>query len=213
MDNVFQGVLLGFTLSLFFSFGPVLFALIQTSILRGFWSSALLAFGVMLSDFSLIALGFFGAISLLQQSENQFIFGIVGGVVLIVMGFFTFTRKVVLREEEEGEGGRSSNPKPITYVLKGFFINFTNPFVWIFWMSVVVGFSANYEGETTEMFIFFASALGVVFLTDVLKSFSAYKIKKYLQTHSIIWVNRIAGVILALFGVYLIIRSLYVFYL
>ena len=213
MDNVLQGVLLGFTLSLFFSFGPVLFALIQTSILRGFWSSVLLAFGVMLSDFSLIALGFFGAISMLQQSENQFIFGIVGGVVLIVMGFFTFTRKVLLNKEVDGDESRHNNPRPLTYVLKGFFINFTNPFVWIFWMSVVVGFSANYIGETTDMFIFFASALAVVFLTDVLKSFSAYKIKKYLQTHSIVWVNRVAGVILGLFGVYLIIRSLYEFYL
>ena len=74
-------------------------------------------------------------------------------------------------------------------------------------MGVVVGFTANYKGEVLLLVIFFACALGTVFLFDMLKIFSAFKIKKYIQTHNIVWINRIAGVGLVLFGIYLVIRT------
>jgi threonine/homoserine/homoserine lactone efflux protein len=93
------------------------------------------------------------------------------------------------------------------YILKGFFINFTNPFVWIFWMGVVVGFTANYKADRLLLLIFFTTTLGILFLMDVLKIFSAYKIKKFIQTHNIVWINRFAGVGLVLFGIYLVIRT------
>jgi small neutral amino acid transporter SnatA (MarC family) len=59
------------------------------------------------------------------------------------------------------------------------------------------------------LLFFFSGALGTIFLMDVLKSFSAYKIKSYVQTHSLIWINRIAGVGLVVFGIYLIIKSIF----
>ena len=94
-----------------------------------------------------------------------------------------------------------------TYILKGFFINFTNPFIWIFWMGVVVGFTSHFKGDILLLVVFFTLTLGTVLLMDVLKIFSAYKVKKYIQTHNIVWINRIAGVGLVLFGLYLVIRT------
>jgi threonine/homoserine/homoserine lactone efflux protein len=74
-------------------------------------------------------------------------------------------------------------------------------------MGVVVGFTANYKADILLLVIFFAATLGTVFLVDMLKIFSAYKIKKYIQTHNIVWINRIAGVGLVMFGIYLVIRT------
>jgi threonine/homoserine/homoserine lactone efflux protein len=74
-------------------------------------------------------------------------------------------------------------------------------------MGVVVGFTANYKAERLLLLVFFTTALGTVFLMDMLKIFSAYKIKNFIQTHNIIWINRIAGIGLVLFGIYLVIRT------
>jgi threonine/homoserine/homoserine lactone efflux protein len=211
MSALFEGLALGLTLSLVFGFGPALFALIQTSIHRGFWSGALLAFGIFLSDLLLVGLGFIGAVQIFYKPNNQYLFGILGGIVLIIFGIVTFTRKVRIDQETGEEKEQVSKPGPMTYILKGFFINITNPFVWIFWMGVVVGFTANYHGTLMSLVIFFAAALGTIFTFDLLKCFSAYKIKKYLQPHYITWINRVAGVGIVIFGIYLIIRTIFEF--
>jgi len=205
MQTIFEGIILGLTLSVFFSFGPALVAEIQTSLHRGFWAAVLLAFGVFLSDASIVFLGFIGAVQIFEN--NKTILGFIGGAILIIFGIVTFRRKVVIDVESNNAELKQNNPNFTTYILKGFFINFTNPFVWIFWMGVVVGFMANYKAERLLLIVFFTTALGVVFLMDMLKIFSAYKIKKYIQTHNIVWINRIAGVGLVLFGIYLVIRT------
>jgi threonine/homoserine/homoserine lactone efflux protein len=208
MGSLLEGLILGLTLSLIFGFGPALFALIQTSIHRGFWSGVLLAVGIFISDLLLVGLGFLGAVQVFYKPNNQMLFGIIGGVLLIIFGIVTFTRKVHINEDSGKEIENINKPGFHTYLLKGFFINITNPFVWIFWMGVVVGFTANYQGTLLSLVIFFAAALGTIFTFDVLKCFSAYKIKKYLQPHYIIWINRVAGIGLVAFGIFLIIRTL-----
>jgi threonine/homoserine/homoserine lactone efflux protein len=206
MQTIIQGIIMGLTLSVFFSFGPALVAMIQTSIHRGFWAAVFLAFGVFLSDATLVTLGFLGAVRIFES--NKVVLGIIGGIILIIFGIVTFRRKVAPMDvESQNTEIKQSKPGFITYILKGFFINFTNPFIWIFWMGVVVGFTANYEGDRLLLVVFFSSTLGTVFLMDMLKIFSAYKIKKYIQTHNIVWINRIAGIGLVIFGIYLVIRT------
>jgi threonine/homoserine/homoserine lactone efflux protein len=210
MHIVAQGVILGMTLSVLFGFGPALIALVQTSIHRGFWSGVLLAAGVFISDIVLVGLSFFGAIKILDNPGNKLVFGIAGGILLIIFGVVTYTRKVMLGNDKQANGVAVSAPGPVTFILKGFFINFTNPFVWFFWMGVVVGFASNYDGkDPLPLLFFFSGALGTIFLMDVLKSFSAYKIKRYVQSHSLIWINRIAGAGLVFFGIYLILKSIF----
>jgi threonine/homoserine/homoserine lactone efflux protein len=205
MQTIFEGIILGLTLSVFFGFGPALVAEIQTSILRGFWAGVFLAFGVFLSDAVLVALGFLGAVQVFES--NKVVLGLIGGIILIIFGIVTYRRKVEINVDKDHPELKKDEPYFTTYILKGFFINITNPFIWIFWMGIVVGFTANYGADRLLLVSFFVSALGTVFLVDMLKIFSAYKIKKYLQTHSIIWINRVAGVGLVIFGIYLVVRT------
>lgn len=205
MQTIFEGIIMGLTLSLFFGFGPAMVAEIQTGILRGFWAGVFLAFGVFLSDAALVALGFLGAVQIFES--NKTVLGLVGGVILIIFGIVTYRRQVRVSVESDNPHFKKDEPYFITYILKGFFINITNPFIWIFWMGIVVGFTTSYKADVLMLVSFFLSALGVVFLVDILKIFSAYKIKKYLQSHSIKWINRIAGVGLVVFGIYLVIRT------
>lgn len=205
MHTILEGVILGLTLSVFFGFGPALVALIQTSIHRGFWAAAFLAFGVFLSDAAMVALGFIGAVQIFDT--EKVILGFIGGAILIIFGIVTYKRKVSIDVDSQNHLEKNDSPKFYTYVLKGFIINFTNPFIWFFWMGVIVGFSSNYKGDFIMMISFFSAALGTVLLMDVLKSFSAFQIKRYIQTHNIIWINRFAGIGLVLFGLYLLVRT------
>ncbi|MCK9400313.1 MAG: LysE family translocator [Bacteroidales bacterium] len=205
MQTIIEGVILGLTLSIFFGFGPALVAEIQTSILRGFWAAVLLAFGVFLSDAAIVAMGFIGAVQIFEN--NKTLLGLIGGIILIIFGIVTYRRKATIDVDSHNPELKQKNPIFLTYILKGFFINFTNPFIWIFWMGVVVGFTSHYKGEILSLIIFFTTTLGIVLLMDVFKIFSAYKVKKYIQTHNIVWINRIAGFGLVLFGIYLVIRT------
>lgn len=112
--------------------------------------------------------------------------------------------------EEEDED--SKPPNPVTFILKGFFLNFTNPFVWLFWILWVTTITTNYEGETHSVIALFSTTLLVILATDMLKCFGAYKIKKYVTPRLIQWINWVAGVGLAVFGIFLLIRAFIEFF-
>ena len=188
-----------------------MFALIQTSIHRGLWAGFMLAFGIFLSDIALVALCLLGALQIINETpENQLAFGIITGIILIIFGIVTFTRKVQIAQEEEGDDIR--RPPLLTFMLKGFFLNFTNPFVWLFWILWVATITSNYKGEPYSVIILFSTTLLVILSTDLLKCFGAYKIKKYVTPNFIQWINWIAGVSLVVFGLFLLVRAFWAFY-
>ncbi len=205
-----EGIILGFTLSTLFGFGPALFALVQTTIHRGFLSGLILAIGIFLSDLVLVALCSVGAIQIINEPENKLAFAIISGAILIIFGMVTYQRKTVIKKEENIILAEKT-PGPLTFLLKGFFMNIANPFVWIFWMSIVVGITANYEADQSAIIAFFSGALFTVLATDILKCFASYKIKKFIKPHIIQYINKIAGICLIIFGLVLIARGFFEF--
>lgn len=211
INPIWEGLILGLTLAFLFGFGPALFALIQTSIHRGLWSGFQMAFGIFLSDVTLVTLCLLGALQIINETpENQLGFGIITGIILIIFGIVTFRRKVQIANDSNNEVIKT--PSPLTYVLKGFFLNFTNPFVWLFWILWVTTITANYKGETQSVILLFSTTLLIILATDMLKCFGAYKIKQYITSRFIQWINWIAGAGLSVFGIFLLIRAIIVFY-
>ena len=206
---IYEGIILGFTLAIFFGFGPAFFAVIQTSMHRGFWSGVILAIGVFLSDATLVGLSLLGAINIINEPSNHIAFGIIGGVILIVFGLVTYTRKVKMHDENSREVIKK--PGPLTYLLKGFFLNIINPFVWIFWMGVVVGVTAKYTNDIYFLAVFFSTTLLTVLFTDIIKCFGSYKIKRLLTAKIMEIINKVAGIGLILFGLFLITRVVFNF--
>jgi threonine/homoserine/homoserine lactone efflux protein len=208
MGPLIEGVILGLTLAMFFGFGPALFALLQTTIHRGFISGLMLAIGIFLSDLVLVGLCFVGAIQIISKPENNLAFAIISGIVLIIFGIVTYTRPVKINSDEEIN---EKTPWLGTYIFKGFFLNIANPFVWIFWMGVVVGITANYEADVRSLYIFFSATLLTVLSTDILKCFASYKIKRFLTPNIMLWINRVAGIGLVLFGLFLMVKAFIIF--
>ena len=93
MNPFLQGVLVGLTFAVLL--GPAFFSLIQTSIHRGFRSGVFLAIGIFVSDLTALILAYFGATQFLGNDPREnTLFSIIGGIILIIFGTFTFIRKV-----------------------------------------------------------------------------------------------------------------------
>ncbi len=202
MHPLLQGIILGLTLSALL--GPALFTLLQTSIHRGVKSATVLAFGIFLSDVFVVYLAFMGALQLINQRNNYIIAGIIGGLILIGFGLYTFYHKIHIDENNKAIEVRVAGP--LTYILKGFFLNIMNPFVWFFWISAMVGVSSTYGDDKHGIMMFFIGTLATVFVSDVLKVFIASKIKAHLNANILVRVNHFVGILLVGFGIFLIIR-------
>jgi len=202
----FAGTLLGIILSI--TLGPAFFSIIQTSIDRGFKSAFYIAVGISLSDLALIGLSFLGVSHIIHIGNNQEIFGIVGGTILIMFGVYTFLKKPEMLKRRLGGKFKISNPNIATFIGKGFLLNIANPFLWIFWISAMSGLSQQVAPELLNayMITFFSGTVITVFSLDILKSYVGLKIKKYLSIRKQLYMNRIVGISLVIFGIVLIVR-------
>ncbi|HEY4799951.1 MAG TPA: LysE family transporter [Bacteroidia bacterium] len=202
-----EGIGLGITLAILT--GPAFFALLQTSIRNGYKSGIAFAIGVFVSDSTLISLSYLGALNLFNDPKNNFVIGIVGGTILIMFGVFNIFQKHPLDLDQRAENAASIVPvnnkmSLFLTALKGFGINLINPFVILFWIGVVGVESTRYDFSHWHVLSLFAATLLTVFSTDILKSMAAHKITNLLSPKILLWINRIAGVILIVSGVTLI---------
>lgn len=211
-----SGFFLGLTLAVLI--GPAFFTLIQTSINHGFRIGMFLAIGIFLSDLTLVSLSFLGASQFISGEKVRIAFGIIGGLILIVYGVYTFLKKVVnYSEKEEGDSEiikKIHAPQPILYMIKGYFLNLINPFLLIFWVGVMSFVTAEYNdrpNKNLDVIIFFGTALATVLATDFLKCFVANQIKRFLSHKVLSFMNHALGLVLIGTGLYLIIKTLLFF--
>ena len=208
MSPYLKGVIVGLAFAVLL--GPALFALIQTSIHRGFKSGLFFAIGIFISDLTAIILCYLGASQILGSDPREnFLFGIIGGIILIIFGTVTYTRKVYDKSKVNNvKEIKTNTPKLYIYVLKGFFLNIANPGMWFIWVTVIVSIGSNYGINTKSIFAFLFGILSTILGTDILKCFIANKLKQSLKPTVMLWMNRIVGILLIAFGAYLIINVL-----
>lgn len=203
-EAILQGAGLGLMLG--FSFGPSFFALLKTSMNKGFRSGLALAIGIFLSDLFCVALALYGASTFLDTPNNKLIVGIVGGTVLAVYGFYTFFQKKKVNADEEENIEIPTVNFPLTMV-KGFALNILNPFVFLLWFGWVAGISGKDNFTHFHVTIFFAVALVTVLATDIGKALAAYKIKPLLTPRFFNIVNKILGIVMVILGIVMVYRT------
>ena len=209
---VIWAVVIGLFLSLIVNMGPAFITLVQTSLHRGFKSAAWFISGVILNDAMIISLYILTSVQVVMRSELEVtLFSIGAGIILVLFGVFTFRRKAEnkesLIEKRTNEIMEKKDDKPSWLLMlgKGFVINLLNPFVWIFWFSSVAVVAGNMGGNKVSTLVFFAVILGTTLLLELLKAWGAAKLKKFLDAERTTLMNRIAGILLMVFGAFFII--------
>ncbi len=191
---------LAFGLVLILSLGPAFFLLVQTSIEKGFKKAAFIALGISLGDILFVILIMKGVTSLLEDPSIKFWAGIIGVILLILFGLFSFFKKPRLNIE-------NSKTSPNSYYksfIKGFVFNFFNPSTVVFWLSLVSIVQVNFGYTGNQKGLFFSGVLFAILSTDLTKSFFAGKLRKFLTARAINILNKAVGIILIGFGVILL---------
>ncbi|MCZ6899579.1 MAG: LysE family transporter, partial [Bacteroidetes bacterium] len=195
MESLLNGVLFGLLLAIII--GPVFFALIQTSLEKGFAAGAFLAIGVSVSDSTWVILSYLGVSRILQNQDYVNIAAVLGGIILLSFGLYTFFKKIPIPS--------NYNP-PIqarakgALILKGIMINGFNPLVLFYWVGVMTMATINYGYQNQQLLWFFVGALGTVLATDFLKSFMAHNLRKIVTQSVLNILNKVVGIALGLFG-------------
>ena len=208
---VIWAVAIGLFLSLIVNMGPAFITLVQTSLHRGFKTAAWFISGVILNDAMIISIYILTSVQVVMRSELEMtLFSIGAGIILVLFGIFTFRRKAEEKESilekrtNEILEKKENKPSWLLMLGKGFVINLLNPFVWIFWFSAVAVVAGSMGGNKVSTIVFFALILGTTLMCELLKAWGAAKLKVFFNPHRTTIMNRCAGILLVVCGVYFI---------
>ena len=202
-----KGVVLGMSLSILV--GPLLIAIVQTSIEQGRKAGLMVGAGIWLSDILFIATVYFGISSIQKITEwegFEMSMGVVGGMVLALFGLGTIFAKAP--DADAWEQCKLEQAATWKLLLKGFLINTLNPFTFFFWISVTSTIVVDGALSSFSASLFYGGLLGTIIATDSLKAIFADKLRTKLTPKNMLLMRQIAGVMLIIFGIVLIIRVL-----
>jgi len=194
IEAVISGI--GFGLVLTFLTGPVFFALIKTSIEKGFHAGLALALGVVCSDMVFVGAILFGSQYFDVSAQDKIYAGIVGSAVLFGIGIYYIFKKAKVNY---------TNVVPTTlhragYFLKGFVMCIFNPTILFHWTIVIGAASTVYHqgvpNRALKIAIMFLTILVVQFGMDTTKAFYADKLRDRISVKFIHRLNEVAGIAL-----------------
>ena len=216
MQFFLQAIGIGFLLSVMV--GPVFFVLLETSITKGIRAALALDIGVFISDilYILFALSFVDQISSINSGENKLIFGFIVGSIFIIYGTFYFFKKskmvdLTLEAENTSKEVAAAPKDYLLLGLKGFILNIANPAVIFYWLSILSlaaqSVPDNTKNPNTWILLFISILLGTYFSIDVLKVFTAKRLRTLVNQNLLNALNILIGLIFFLTGIFQIIKN------
>ena len=220
MDLLFRAFSIGLILSVMP--GPVFFVLLENSITKGIRSALALDLGVLISDivYILLAVLFVEQINTLLSGENKQLFDIVGGSIFIIYGVFNWFKKTKITTgnaelaevTEKFHLKESKDPKRNLglSIAKGFLLNFANPLVIFYWLSVAsIAKRESTDDSNSMLFLFLGTILLTFFSFDILKIITAKRIKNFVNERMLNLLNKVIGVLFVAFGLFFMFRFMF----
>ncbi len=207
---MFEAILLGIGAGLISSFltGPVFFSMIKTSIEKGFKAGFSLAIGVIISDVILIALVLFGSQFLVYQASFDKYVGLIGGAFLFAVGIYYLFATVSINYESQTLQKVSKRG----YLIKGFLMCILTPSTLMFWIIVSSIISVKLNNRLDEKLFCFFIAMATQLTIDGFKSYYSSKLRYRIKESALKTLNKVAGVIIILFGLWLVFKTYNQFY-
>lgn len=172
MDYLIYGI--GWGLWLALAVGPLVFALIQTTIEKGTPAGLTVGLGIWLSD-ALFILTLLFAADIMEEFTSyqnfEIIVGIIGGSILLLVGAGIYINVPT----ELPKPSFKASKDILANGTKGFFINTFNPFTFVFWLAMIPSYVKANALTDNEIYIFIVAIFGTIIFTDSLKDCN-YKI-------------------------------------
>ena len=184
LDFIFKGMLIGMIASA--PMGPVGILCVQRTLNKGRWYGLATGVGAAISDILYAGFSGFGmsfVMDLINNDQNRFYLQIVGSLMLLGFGFFTYrtdpTRKMHQSGQQKGT---------LWYNMwTAFLVTFSNPLIIFLFLAMYAQFAFVLPDHPFEMLVGFASIVGgLTWLVD--------KIRTKFDTNGIKIINQVIGV-------------------
>lgn len=207
---ILKGLLLGLILSI--SIGPVIFAIIKQSLTNGHKAGYAFVVGVSLSDLSILFIcNVFTSFFALALTHKATI-AMAGAGFLFLLGLYTLLFKEITIENIGTDEEKKTRFRDLLGIfVSGFLMNALNPSVFLFWFAWTAAISsdaAETNSPTMHKIIVFGTCLIFVLISDLTKVYLAKKLRPKLTNKSLVWINKIAGIIILLFSAVLFYNAL-----
>jgi threonine/homoserine/homoserine lactone efflux protein len=173
--------------------GPLGIVVIQQTLKYGLKSGIKASFAPIITDGPiilavLILLTYLNEIELFISSIS-----VIGGIYLLWLSL------KILRTKEINLSKSLGNSKSLTTAIK---VNFLSPYPYLFWFTVGGTYIAL--GTIAESTVFIVISIGTLVLSKMLVAWVASRFRKLLDGKVYLWVMRVLGVFLAVFGILLL---------
>lgn len=202
IEAVISGIGIGLVLT--FLTGPVFFALIKTSIEKGFHAGVALALGVVTSDIVFVGTILFGSQFFDVDPKTKIYAGIIGSIILFGIGLHYIFKKADVNF-------KTATPKRIRragFFLKGFLMCIFNPTILFHWITVIGTASTIYHQgiphRGLKLATMFLTVLIVQFGMDTTKAFYANKLRDRISEKLVHRLNEVAGIALIIASLILV---------
>ena len=205
MLEFLPAVPLGVLLS--FSFGPLFFILLETSISKGIKQAFFIDVGVVAADITFFSVAYFGASKLITE-ENQPALFVLGGVLLSSYGVLSFFKTYKKRKKQQkGKVKVIQTPNLFSLAIKGYLLNIINVAVLFFWTGVLFVIGPKFEMETGKIWLFFLATVSTYILVNLCKYYFASKLKTKLTDSILYKMKQVLNLFVFVFGVYLVVSG------
>jgi threonine/homoserine/homoserine lactone efflux protein len=199
---IVKGLLLGIILSI--SIGPIIFAILKQSLTNGKSAGFVFVAGVSASDISLLIICNVFTQLFAIVIAHKAIIAMVGAGFLLIMGLYTLLFKKISIDKEREDGEKQLRRRDLVGIfISGYLMNTLNPNVFLFWFAwtAAIGTSAS---ETNNPLVYkllvFGTCLLFVLISDLAKVVLAGTLRPRLTEKTLIWVNRVSGIIILVFS-------------
>ena len=198
VDLVFKGMLIGMIASA--PMGPVGILCVQRTLNKGRWFGMVTGIGAAISDILYAGITGFGmafVMDFVNNDQNKFYLQIIGSVLLLAFGIFTWRTDPTKNMHRSGQQRGS-----LWYNMwTAFLVTFSNPLIVFLFMGLFAQFAFVIHEHSFEMLVGFASIVGGALLWWYGLTWLVDKIRSIFQDDGIRIINQIIGVVVIIFSV------------
>ena len=204
MADYLAAIPLGFILS--FSFGPLFFILLETSISKGLKQAFLMDIGIVCSDLIFFTIAYLGASKIITV-ENQPALYILGGVMLSAYGTVSFI-KTQQKKKKIKKGKAIDKQNLLSFPVKGFLLNIINVAVLFFWTGILFLIGPKFDMNPIKVWSFFFLTVGTYLTLNLGKYYLASKLKSKLTDPLLFKIKQALNIVIFLCGLILVYRGI-----
>ena len=206
LDIVFKGLLIGIIASA--PMGPVGVLCVQRTLNKGRWYGFVTGCGAALSDMiyaCITGLGMGLVVDFVSNDTNRFYLQIVGSLLLMCFGFFTYRSDPTRNVRHSGKSKGTLTHNAIT----AFFVTLSNPLIVFLFMALYAQFAFGLQPEKPiEMAMGFASIVGGALLWWWGLTWLIDQIRTKFDTNGIRLINKIIGMVVILGSIIILLTTL-----